>query len=210
MILASTSSTRPILYNVSGSIIALGDNDVSDLNSVNLPITVTLRDAAGNHGPTITNIPAANAPGIDANPPILTVFSIGDSHGNRDTVIVGRGTSPLLIVVQASLPTDRLDVNSTDPIVINGFSGNRGDFIQSARTGTKYSFTINPIPEGFMDRSAGDTIPVHIVLYDKAGNPSNTISEIRNDPNNARIRTPAIDGNSPQFSSARVIDTTST
>jgi len=133
-------------------IVVEGNNDIAD--SASLPVSITLKDAAGNIGTTISTIASGTAPGIDAHKPIISA------------VAITAGTYKIGSVIPITLTADAGGY-SAGAITIN--SRALGSFTDA--TGGVYTGTYT-VMSGDTDRASVGVIPISVVLIDAALNSS--------------------------------------
>jgi uncharacterized repeat protein (TIGR02543 family) len=88
-------------YTITYTVVHPG-TDISD--AAPLPVSITLKDVAGNIGAEIASILAADAPGIDANAPAAPVIDTPASPTNNNTpTITGTGEPGATVVLTSSI-----------------------------------------------------------------------------------------------------------
>ncbi|SDD24928.1 Ig-like domain (group 3) [Paracoccus isoporae] len=119
----------------------------------NIPVSLVLKDAAGNESAAYETEISQNADAIDANTPTVVV------RLTNDPVKVGDNMTVTIIANETGLS---LDTGTVNGVAVTGFT---------EKTGGVYTATYT-VAEGDEDRAAGDDIPVNFVLKDAAGNKS--------------------------------------
>jgi len=160
--------------------VAEGDDDIGE--SEQIPISITVSDAAGNMSSAYTTSPAANiSPAIDANKPLISGVSFNPSSGWRK---ISETITMTITAGEAGLQASGITINSVN---VTGFT-DIGD-------GT-YTVAYTVV-SGNNDVAPDQTIPVSIRLSDPAGNLSSnyTVSP-------PASQSPGIDANKPSVISA--------
>ena len=139
------------VYHITYTVVE-GNTDIAD--STALPVSITLKDAAGNIGTEITSIASGTAPGIDAHKPIISA------------VVITAGTYKIGSVIPVTVTADAAGYTA-GAITINGRT--LGSFTDA--TGGVYTGTYTVI-SGDTDRASVGVIPISVVLIDAALNSS--------------------------------------
>ena len=122
----------------------------ADLSAgVDIPVSLTLDDTAGNKSAVFTTT-------INTDSPTITTVSIPDSAMNVGDVVT--------VSITASEAGLSLNTGTVNGVAVTGFTDNGAG---------NYSATYTVL-EGQTDRDAGDSIPVSFVLADSAGHISQT------------------------------------
>ncbi|KKQ61407.1 MAG: hypothetical protein US83_C0006G0047 [Candidatus Falkowbacteria bacterium GW2011_GWC2_38_22] len=165
-------------YTVSYIVIE-GNNDILDAN--NLPISIVLRDVAGNNSVTYVTIDSANRPGVDAHRPVINSAVFVPSSG---ILKIGASATATLSVADAE---ENLSIISATINYINVASS----FFEIGSGDYRLVYTVS---EG--DNPINDIadLPVYFVVSDAAGNYSLAFNS--SDPSNR----PGVDASQPIIS----------
>jgi hypothetical protein len=154
-----------------------GHTDRAD--SADLPVNLTLRDAAGNQSTAYTTADPDNRPGVDANTPSITAVSFVPSSG---VLKVGDSATATISVADSEtglLAGGTMTINNVDV---------SGTFTELG--GGQYRI-IYTVIEGHNDIADSADLPVNLAIRDAVGNQSPAYTTA--DPDNR----PGVDGNSP-------------
>lgn len=154
-----------------------GNNDISD--SSNLPVSITVQDAAGNESSAYTASDIPGRPGVDANTPTISTVTFTPS---TDTLKVGEIATATLTVspietgllVGSTATINGVDVSSTFSDIGSG----------------QYEL-VYTVSEGDTDVSDAADLPVNFQVQDSFGNESSAFTA----PNIANR--PGVDANTP-------------
>lgn len=144
-------------------VVKAGDNDISDAASI--PLSIILKDNAGNHTNNFNNLLAGNCPGIDAHRPVISVASVTEQtmlYGNDYSVTISVNGDP--------------DTYSLISGTIAGF--NFHSLAKDADNKYFVDFTVGDL--GYDIQPEDSYAITNLVLSDAAGNFSNTYSETIN------------------------------
>ncbi len=153
-----------------------GDTDIPD--TADLPVYITLVDAAGNESAAYTTPDPANRPGVDAHTPAVASVSFSPSSG-----ILKVGDTATITITASSSETGL----TAGTITINGIDV-AATFTELGLGDYQVTYTVS---EGDTDILDSEDLPVYITLKDAAGNESATYTTP--DPANR----PGVDGHSP-------------
>ena len=155
--------------------ISEGDTDVDEDEEI--PLSVTMKDAAGNESAVFSDSPSATvSPAVDAHKPVITGVSFSPASGWRK---IGETISMTINTAETNLQPVSIMVNDHS---VTGFTDlGDGSYI-----------VLYTIAAGHTDVAENETIPVSIQLSDAAGNYSSvyTVSP-------SATVSPAIDANKP-------------
>ncbi|MCF7800769.1 MAG: hypothetical protein K9N34_02000, partial [Candidatus Marinimicrobia bacterium] len=166
-----------------------GDDPVSDDSQI--PISITLKDDAGNSTGSYTTSPAAgSSPGIDATTPSISSVSFSPASG---TVKVGDDLTMTITSTETGLTASVLTINSRD---VSGTFTDNGDNTYTA------TYTVT---EGDSDVSDAAQIAISITLNDAA---TNTTGSYTTSP--AAESSPGVDANTPSITTVSYNPTSGT
>lgn len=160
----------------------IGEGQTNITDASQIPLSVTMADAAGNSTGAYTTAPVAGStPAIDANSPSITSVTLVPTSGTRkvgETINISINTGEAGLSLQA-LTFNNIDISDT----------------HSDDGGGLYSATYEVV-EGHDDISDAATIPIAIKYNDSAGNTTGNYTT----PVSAES-SPGIDAHSPSISS---------
>ncbi len=163
-----------------------GDTDIAD--SADLPVYITLVDAAGNESAAYTTPDPANRPGVDAHTPAVSSVSFTPSSG-----VLKVGDTATITITASSSETGL----TAGTITINGVDVS-ATFTELGLGDYQVTYTVS---EGDTDILDSEDLPVYITLKDAAGNESAAYTTP--DPANR----PGVDGHSPTPPGALTLNT---
>ncbi|GAF97261.1 unnamed protein product, partial [marine sediment metagenome] len=172
----TSSGNYTITYTV-----AEGNNNIID-DTDPLPVSIKLKDAAGNISDEITEIAVGDAPGIDANTPTISFVSVSPASGNTAMVL-----DEVVITILAGSSETGLTASGTQTV-----NGVESEFAETSSGNYTITYTVAEGNNNIIDDT--DPLPVSIKLKDAAGNISDEITEI------AVGDAPGIDANTPTIS----------
>lgn len=155
--------------------VAEGDADVAEDEEI--PLSVTLKDAAGNESAVFSDSPAASvSPAVDAQKPVITGVSFSPASG---WLKIGETITMTILAAETNLQPVSISVNDHHATEFTDL----GDGTYTV---------LYTVASGHTDIAENETIPVSIQLSDAAGN----VSSVYTVSPSATV-SPAIDANKP-------------
>ena len=161
----------------------IGDGDADVASAGQCPLSITLKDPAGNTGSAFTTTPGSGStPTIDANKPTISSVAFSPSTGTRT---VGQAITMTIQTSEAGLTVSALTVNSVDV---------SGTFVDNNDASYTVTYTVG---EGNTDIDVASQLPLSVNLSDAAGNLSGAYTT-----SPAAGSSPGVDGHTPTITNA--------